>query len=162
FFIREVLIHLVEERKLYREGGRWRSNVTSVAELGIPEGVRQVITRRLSRLSETANRLLTSASAFEGAFRFDVAAAAARLDDAVAVEAVDEALAAQLLRGTGEVDFSDFTHALIRHTLYAELNPSRQVRLHRRIAESTAERCPDRPADVAYHFHRSAAMPGAE
>src|SRR5262249_58142207 len=77
FFIREVLIHLVEEGKLYREGGRWRSRVTSVGELGIPEGVRQVITRRLSRLSEVANRLLSAASAFEGACRLDVVARAA-------------------------------------------------------------------------------------
>src|SRR5262249_24908970 len=162
FFIREVLIHLVEERKLYREGGRWRSNVTSVAELGIPEGVRQVITRRLSRLSEAANKLLAAASVFEGAFGFDVAASASGLDEAVALDAVDEALAAQLLRAMGEVDAYDFTHALIRHTLYAELNPSRQVRLHRRIAEATAERRPDRATDIAYHYHRSAAMEGAE
>jgi class 3 adenylate cyclase len=162
FFIREVLIHLVEERKLYREGGRWRSDVTSVAELGIPEGVRQVITRRLARLSEVANRLLSAASAFEGACRFDVATRAAGIDEAAALDALDEALAAQLLRPTGEVDAYDFTHALIRHTLYAEMNPSRQVRLHRRIAEATQERCPDHAADIAYHFHRSAAMAGAD
>jgi hypothetical protein len=162
FFIREVLIHLVEEGKIYREGGRWTTRVASVAELGIPEGVRQVITRRLSRLSEAANKLLSAASAFEGAFRFDVAAGAAGLEEAAALDALDEALAAQLLRPTGDVDAYDFTHALIRHTLYAELNPSRQVRLHRRIAEATERLCPDRAADIAYHFHRSAAVPGAE
>src|SRR5215468_8897482 len=162
FFIREVLIHLVEEGKLYREGGRWTTRVGSVAELGIPEGVRQVITRRLSRLSEAANKLLSAASAFEGAFRFDVGATAANLDETVALDAVDEALGAQLLRATGEVDSYDFTHALIRHTLYTELNPSRQVRLHRKIAEATERFCPDRAADIAYHFHRSAAVPGAE
>ena len=162
FFIREVLIHLVEEGKIYREGGRWTSRVTSVAELGIPEGVRQVITRRLSRLSEVANRLLSVASAFEGASRFDVATRAADIDETAALDALDEALAAQLLRSTGEVDSYDFTHALIRHTLYAELNPSRQVRLHRRIAEAMEERRPERAADIAYHFHRSAAMSGAE
>src|SRR5262245_8867367 len=162
FFIREVLIHLVEEGKLYRERGRRTSRVPSVAELGIPEGVRQVITRRLSRLSEVANRLLSAASAFEGACRLDVVTRAAGIDEAAALDALDEALAAQLLRPTGEVDAYDFTHALIRHTLYAELNPSRQVRLHRRIAEAMAERSPDRAADIAYHYHRSAAMAGAE
>jgi predicted ATPase len=47
FFIREVLIHLVEERKLYREAGRWRSRVASVAELGIPEGAPGDRVRRL-------------------------------------------------------------------------------------------------------------------
>ena len=162
FFIREVLIHLVEDGKLFYEGGRWKSRVTSVAELGIPEGVRQVITRRLSRLSEVANRFLSAAAAFDGACRFDVVTRAAGIDEAAALDALDEALAAQLLRPTGEVDAYDFTHALIRHTLYAELNPSRQVRLHRRIAEATQERCPDRTADIAYHYHRSAAMSGAE
>ena len=50
FFIREVLAHLVEEGKLYREDGVWRNREGSIADLGIPEGVRQVITRRLSRL----------------------------------------------------------------------------------------------------------------
>src|SRR5262249_56332767 len=83
-------------------------------------------------------------------------------DESVALDAVDEALGAQLLRATGAVDSYDFTHALIRHTLYAELNPSRQVRLHRRIAEAMAEHTPDRAADIAYHYHRSAAMSGAE
>src|SRR5262249_56901129 len=82
--------------------------------------------------------------------------------EAVRLDGVEGALVAQLLRATGEVDFYDSPHALIRHTLYAELTPSRQVRLHRRIAEATQERRSDRPADIAYHYHRSAAMAGAE
>ncbi|MGH7895595.1 MAG: ATP-binding protein, partial [Candidatus Binatia bacterium] len=162
FFIREVLAHLVEEGKLYREGGRWKSGVARVEELGIPESVRQVVTRRLARLSEAANRLLSTASAFQGAFRFDLASMVMGLEEAIALDALDEALAAQLLRATGEADTYDFTHALIRHTLYAELNPSRQVRLHRRLAEAMERLCPDRAADIAYHFHRSAAVSGAE
>src|SRR5438046_2559383 len=50
FFVEEVLKHLVEEGKLYREGGQWVRDA-SVEELGIPEGVREVLGRRLSRLS---------------------------------------------------------------------------------------------------------------
>jgi class 3 adenylate cyclase/tetratricopeptide (TPR) repeat protein len=173
FFIREVLAHLVEEGKIYREKGQWTTNL-SIAEMGIPEGVRQVIGRRVSRLSEDANRLLTVASAFNGLFPFDIAASVAGLEETAALDAVDESLAVQLLKPGGEADTYDFTHALIRHTLYGELSPSRQVRLHRQIAEamersygdpSTASgrgRAADHAAEVAYQYHRSAALPGAE
>ncbi|HEY8172259.1 MAG TPA: AAA family ATPase [Dehalococcoidia bacterium] len=165
FFVREVLLHLVEEGKLYREDGEWRSTAQTIADLGIPEGVRQVITRRLSRLSDTTNRLLTAASAFNGGFRFDVVSAIAGIDDASALDALDDALDAQLVRAAG-ADAYDFTHALIRHTLYGEMNPSRQVRLHRQIAEAMerayADRANDHAAELAYQYHRSAAVPGAD
>jgi class 3 adenylate cyclase/tetratricopeptide (TPR) repeat protein len=165
FFVREVLLHLVEEGKLYRAEDRWRSDY-SIDAMGIPEGVRQVIGRRLSRLSDEANRLLSAASGFQGAFRFEVAAGAARLEEEAALDALDEALEAQLVRPTGEAEVYDFAHALIRHALYAELSPSRQVRLHRRIAEGLeriwGERAPDHAGEIARQWHRSAALPGAE
>jgi class 3 adenylate cyclase len=165
FFIREILLHLVEEGKLHRSEGRWTTDL-SIQQLGIPEGVRQVIGRRLSRVSEETNRLLLAACGSGGAFRLDVVSAVAGLDEAVALNALDEALEAQLLRPGGEVDIYDFTHALIRHTLYAELNPSRQVRLHRRLAEelerASGQQEEDCAAEIARQYQRSAALPGAE
>ena len=64
-------------------------------------------------------------------------------------------------------DRYQFTHALIRHTLWAGLNPSRQVRLHRAIAERIENRSghdpsPDEAIALGCHFHRSSALPGAE
>ncbi len=168
FFIREVLAHLVDEGKLYREDGQWKSSTTSIADLGIPEGVRQVITRRLSHLSADANKLMTAASAFNGGFNFLTLSLITGLTEAATLDAIDEALAAQLLRPTGQLDHYDFTHALIRHTLYSEMNPSRQVRLHRQIAEAYEQRNQDdaakarHAAEMAYQYHRSAAIPGAE
>jgi class 3 adenylate cyclase/tetratricopeptide (TPR) repeat protein len=165
FFIREILIHLAEEGKIYRQDGRWTANV-SIAEMGIPEGVRQVIGRRLSRLSENANRLLSVGSGFNGPFRVDLLADAAGLAEADALDAIDAALDAQLVQPAGSAESYDFTHALIRHTLYAELSPSRQVRLHRQIAEAMervyGDRAPAHAAELAYQYHRSASIPGAE
>ena len=166
FFIREILLHLVEEGRLQRgDDGRW-STRSGVAELGIPEGVRQVIGRRLSRLSPEANRLLAAASGFGGAFRFDVAAGAADLAEASALDALDSALEAQLVRPTSAPDTYEFTHALVRGTLYAEQNASRQVRLHRRLAEEMertfGERASEHAAEIAQQYARSAALPGAE
>src|SRR5207248_10194946 len=93
FFIREVVRHLFEEGKLGRvPDGRWA--MADPINLGIREGVREVIGRRLSRLSDDANRLLSAASTFEAAFRFDVVAAVAALPEAKARYALDQAQAA--------------------------------------------------------------------
>jgi predicted ATPase len=162
-FIREVLLHLVEEGKLLHDGQGWNSKF-SIEELGIPEGVRQVISNRMLRLSEEANRLLTVASAFNGAFSFDVAASAAQMDEDAALAAIDEALDAQLLRAGPNGETFDFTHAIIRHTLYTQLNPARRVRLHRKIAEEMerawGEQAAHHAAEVAFQFWRGAAASG--
>jgi len=164
-FLREVLLHLFEEGKLEREAGRFTSRF-SIEEMGIPEGVRQVIGRRLSRLSKEANQLLAAASGCAGAFRFEIAAAGADLEEQSALDALDEALEAQLVRTTSESEVYDFSHALIRHTLYSELNSSRRVRLHRRLAEEMERRyggkASEHALEIAQQWHRSAALPGAE
>src|SRR5208282_5903199 len=80
FFIREVLLHLMEEGKILRDGQGWTSQV-SIDALGIPEGVREVIGRRILRLSDQARSLLSVGAAFNGAFSFGVAAAVAGLDE---------------------------------------------------------------------------------
>ncbi|MGH8973953.1 MAG: ATP-binding protein, partial [Acidimicrobiia bacterium] len=138
FFIKEVLRHLLEEGRFVRgSDGRWTSD-RPVAELGIPEGVREVIDRRLARLSPDANKLLSAASVFEGEIHLGVAAAVAGLDEDVALDALDETLDAQLLQPAGGVDTYRFTHALIRHTLAGALSPSRRGRLHLRAADALA------------------------
>jgi class 3 adenylate cyclase/tetratricopeptide (TPR) repeat protein len=165
FFIREVLLHLMEEGKIFRDGRQWVKSL-NVQELKIPEGVREVVNRRIGRLSDDVRRLLTVGAAFNGAFSFDIAASVAELDEDSALTAVDEALAAQLLRSGANADNFDFTHALIRHTLYADLNSVRRVRLHRRIAEAMektwGERIREHAAEIAYHFWRGASASGGD
>ena len=150
---------------ILRRDGHWTATV-AIGEMGIPDSVRQVIARRLSRLSQEANRLLSVGSAFNGAFRFDIAARVAGLAEAQALDAVDEALGAQLLVPSGQADTCDFTHALVRHTLYEQLSPPRQARLHRQIAEGMEQAygalVEEHAAAVAEQYHRSKDLPGAE
>jgi tetratricopeptide (TPR) repeat protein len=164
-FIREVLLHLVEERKIWQGGQGWIAQL-NVEKLGIPDSVRQIVGRRLLRLSAQANRLLSVASAFNGEFSFVIAASVAELDEDSALRAIDEALDAQVLRFGSNSESFDFTHAVIRHTVYSELNPVRRVRLHRRIAEQMerawGERAAEHAAEVAYQFWRGAAASGTE
>ena len=165
FFIREVLLHLVEEGKLVRRDGQWTADVP-IAALGIPESVRQVIQRRLARLSASANRWLRAAAGFAASFRFDLASRVAGLDEPDALDALDEVLAAQLVQPAGDAESFDFAHALVRHTLYAELSPPRRVRLHRQIAETMEHaygvHARDYAGEIARHYQQSVSLPGAE
>jgi class 3 adenylate cyclase len=166
FFVREVLSHLIEEGKLYREEGRWRANVTSVSDLGIPEGVREVVGRRLTRLSEGCNEMLTLASAMTHGFDWPALVAISDQDDGTLLTHLEEALKAQVIRElSGERQGSyDFSHALIRQTLYGELSTPRRVLLHRRIAQALEGLYESDPephlAELAHHFFQAA--PGGD
>src|SRR5262249_50080184 len=118
FFIREIVQHLLEEGLLSKD--------RAPPELPVPEGVRQVVERRLARLSADANGLLRAAWVFDGPFRYDVGAAVAEVGAESAMAAIDETLATRLIEPTAHADTYDFTHALIRHTLYSAWNPSRR------------------------------------
>src|SRR5205085_8631518 len=61
-FIQEVLRYLVEEGHIRREGDRWQRAGDAPPEMHIPEGVRDVIGKRLSRLSAECNQVLAIAA----------------------------------------------------------------------------------------------------
>jgi DNA-binding SARP family transcriptional activator/tetratricopeptide (TPR) repeat protein len=160
FFIGEVLRHLVESGLARREEGRWVA-AAEIADVGLPEGVKDVITRRLSRLSEAANRALTVASVVGPAFSLPVLerVEVGENPDKM-LDALEEALRAGLISETGPSGYS-FSHALIRQTLYGELTSTRRVRLHRRIGEAI-EQAPgaDRQVEALAHHFAEAALDG--
>jgi DNA-binding SARP family transcriptional activator len=165
FFAREVLRHLLEADALQVDpDGALRADLQLEV---VPEGLRDVLARRRTRLSQDANRFLDAAAGFEGPFPFAVVAEVAELEDAAALAALDELLHAGLLEPDVAPERYQFGHALIRQAIYAELNPSRQVRLHRRLAhalEVARAASPARvaPGEVAAQYQRSAVLPGAE
>ena len=70
FFVGEVLRHLTETGGLVQDDGRWRASA-SFEQAGLPEGVREVIGRRLEVLPEATNAILGVASVLGR--EFDVA-----------------------------------------------------------------------------------------
>ena len=141
FFLGEVLRHLTETGALYERDGRWVSDL-SPDEAGIPEGIREVVGRRLSRLGDEVEGVLRSAAVIGYEFDVDLLADVLGSDVDDVLDALDTAQAANLVIEIG-VDRHRFAHALVRETLHGELSSSRRARQHRKVAEALEARHAD-------------------
>ena len=152
----------------------------------IPQGVREeIIGHRLARLSAACRRLVLLASGVGRGFSLVVLAMlwactgllgdgdepSAPVEEsrgysdagrARALAALDEAIRAGIIiRVAGALDEYGFSHAIVRDTIYEELNPAQRAQLHRRIGEAlerlhTVDR-DEHLAELAHHFLRAAA-----
>jgi len=160
FFIGEVLRHLTESGALVFRDGRWTSDL-SLGEVGIPEGIREVIGRRLSHLDDTTNDVLATAAAIGREFDLRVLGVVVEGGTEQALDAIGLAETAGLVEAVvGSPGRYRFAHALVRSTLYDELPTSRRLRLHRSIARALeAAGDPDeRLNELAWHFGEAAAL----
>jgi tetratricopeptide (TPR) repeat protein len=154
-FVAEVLRHFAESGAIVQRGDRWVA-VRTIAETDIPAAVRDVLLRRIGRLSGDANETLRRAAVIGRSFDLDTLAAIGHLHEEALLAALDEAIAARLVDETG-VDAYRFAHVLARAALYTSLSASRRVRLHRDVGVAIEAR---RPADVtvlAHHFTEAGA-----
>lgn len=130
FFIEEVLRHLVESGAIYRDGERWMSDLT-VDEMRIPESVKEVIGRRLDRLSDECNSILTIAAVIGREFDLDGLERASDLPVERLLDLLEEALEARVLVEVAHsIGRYSFSHNLIHEALYEQLTTTRRVRLH--------------------------------
>src|SRR5262249_25782346 len=90
FFIGEVLRHLSESGVLFQEGGRWTYRGT-VEGIGIPEGVREVIGRRLGRVSGGRSRMLALAAVIGRQFDVPLLAKLAEASEDAVLDALHQA-----------------------------------------------------------------------
>jgi len=147
FFAGEVLRHLRESGTIAQEDGRWRL-VGDVADLGLPQSVREVIGRRVERLGSDARTALSAAAVIGREFDLDLLLAVLELSEDRLLDLLDEAVAASLLQESSErAERFTFTHGLVEHTLYEDLGRARRARLHKRVAEALEEQCGDEPGE---------------
>jgi hypothetical protein len=160
FFVGEILRSLREEGAIIvGDDGTWRA-AGAVESLGIPESVREVVGRRLDRLPEAANEVLSAAAVVGRDFELDVLVLLVDRPEAELLDLLEEAVDARLVDETGVGRFR-FSHALVRATLYDEQRVTRRARLHLRVGEAIeqvhADDLDGHLGELAHHFERAAA-----
>jgi tetratricopeptide (TPR) repeat protein len=142
FFLIEALRHVDES------GGRWDAST-------LPQGVREAVSRRLSRLTPETNKALAAAAVVGSRFALELVE---RVVDQDLVDAFDEACKAGIIIEEPGGRYR-FNHALVRQSLLAELASVRRMRLHQRIA-ATLETQPGADdellAELAHHYYECA------
>ncbi len=152
-FVREIVQLLSSEGRLSERADprRW----------GIPEGVRQVIGRRLDRLSPEARRTISVGSVLGKDFTLEGLGRILGQPPGEVLESLRDGLGARVIvEVAGEPGRFRFSHSLVRETLYEYLGPAERVRLHRAAGESLEELYAADPephlAELAYHFFEAA------
>jgi len=133
----------------------------------IPAGVRETIGRRLLRLSDRCNELLCNA-AVHGR-QFTAREIAAAMDETVqhVLTDLEPAVQAGIIQSNVDISGSyQFTHALIRETIYEELPTAVRLRLHGRAGDALvslhAANLESALTRIAHHYNQSAALGNGE
>ena len=135
FLITELWRSLSESgsASLYDSGERL---ARALAELGSPEGVREVVSQRLARLSAPATKLLELAAVAGPEFGLDEIAQSG-LDDEERAAALEQAVAHGMIEEVPSSRLAyQFTHELVRRALYDRMPRLRRAELHLRVAEA--------------------------
>jgi DNA-binding SARP family transcriptional activator len=123
----------VETTRALQEG----SIIVSPSTLHVAERVRELIARRLERLSDRAYDLAEVAAVIGREFDFPLLERAAQLGELAAAKALEELVRRRALQGIGE-RFA-CTHERIQAVVYDQLLQPQRKLLHRRVGEAIEE-----------------------
>jgi DNA-binding CsgD family transcriptional regulator/tetratricopeptide (TPR) repeat protein len=129
----------------------------------IPAGVRETIGRRLSRLSDRCNELLCVAAVHGRHFAAREIAAAMNEDAQSVLTILEPAVQAGIAQSNPDAPGSyQFTHAVIRETIYEDLPTVERLRLHARIGDALvaihAGNVEPALTRIAHHYHQASAL----
>jgi DNA-binding SARP family transcriptional activator len=164
FLLTELWRALVDEEAVDSADGRLQLARAS-GELASPQGVRDVVRYRLSRLAPATTELLELAAVTGSTFELRLIEQA--LGNGSPVASLEEAL------GTGTIEELPgptvsyrFAHELVRRALYDRFSTLRRAELHLRVGEALElihDGAPDAVLpELAHHFAIAAPVAGAE
>jgi DNA-binding CsgD family transcriptional regulator/tetratricopeptide (TPR) repeat protein len=129
----------------------------------IPSGVRETIARRLIRLSTQCNELLCMAAVYGRHFTALEVAAALEEEIQRVLTGLEPAAHAGIVRSNPDHSGSyQFTHALIRDTIYEELPAVDRMRAHARAGDALvglhSAYLEEALSRIAHHYYESVAL----
>ena len=160
FFILETLRTLYQEGSLTRTAdGHWQTPWDAATvdyhEAALPAQVDALIRRRVAQLAPEERQVLNIAAAL--GVPFDLALLTQFMPDSGRrlLTATATLVQRRFLQETPTA--YQFEHDQIRHTVYAQMEPSQRRNLHRRAGEVLAQRQPNDHALLAHHFEQAGA-----
>ncbi|MGF6720879.1 DNA-binding CsgD family transcriptional regulator/tetratricopeptide (TPR) repeat protein [Paraburkholderia sp. GAS41] len=164
-FVAETTRLLIQEGVLGRRTHPSLAESCAVRGIHIPEGVKEVIGRRLNRLSPMTNLVLERAALIGRTF--DLRLLQRVLDEPAAngiQSTIEEALRSRIVEPEGRPGWFQFSHAVIRETLYDEIAIPARSGLHLDVAQAIeglyADEVDQHLPALAHHY--TCALPGAD
>jgi adenylate cyclase len=154
FFVVELFRHLREEGRLFDARNQWTRDL-HWDDIELPDTVRVVLERRLTRVSSATQNLLSAAAVLGHRFEPDLLEEVANVDSDTLIAALQEAEQARILIGpSGRRDITwRFAHQLTCHMLTAAIPQSRRQRLHVRVADAMTRLDHESPVHVSAIAH---------
>ncbi|MGH3118625.1 MAG: ATP-binding protein, partial [Gaiellales bacterium] len=155
-FMEEVLRALVERGDIeYREGS-WR-RTKEVADIVIPDTLRDAVLERFRTLPADAQNVLLHAAVIGQRFDFDLLSRVTGSNEPTIVSALRAAIDAQLVLESTDKEQPasySFRHALTRESVLLELLQPERRRMHVTVAEAMETRAGEdaHAEELAYHF----------
>ncbi len=157
FYIEEIAKGLMDEGVVSWRDGRWR--FAPVVEMGLPQGIRDTVLRRINRLTKETQTLLNQAAMLGPTFKFADLHEMSDLSKWDALESLDVALERQFISQTPSERMLRFNHVAIQEILYKNLSPLKRRVIHLEAGEALERRNLPEPKYVAealaYHFFQA-------
>jgi DNA-binding SARP family transcriptional activator/tetratricopeptide (TPR) repeat protein/TolB-like protein len=164
FYIVELVSALADEGTLaLTERGEWRLNARE-SRLPLPDSVRDVVSRRVARLTPPGCSALEAAAVLAIPFDRELLEEVGGLSPSTVDDAIEELLLHHLIRKTGNSGTFEFAHELVRHHVDRSVTAGRGEELSSRAISALKARAPGDPIiqiALANHRKRASAITAA-
>ncbi|MEW5936299.1 MAG: tetratricopeptide repeat protein, partial [Candidatus Thermoplasmatota archaeon] len=157
FFVEEVLRSLIEEGLIKTDTYVWDGGV-DLSTIRIPGTIKDVMTRRLSRMDESTRRVLMYASVIGTKFNFEVLSRVTEMDHETLLDSLDKLIGLGIIREDHSTpdEVYLFDHKQTATAMYEGLSKSRARLMHAKVERAMEEAYAGRTDDVVYSLARHA------
>ncbi len=147
FYVEEVAQGLMDDGLVVWHEGEW--HFPELADLRLPQSVRDAVLRRIEHLSQDTKNLLSQAAVLGQTFAFEALREMSSLTRWEVLEHLDAALERNLIQEVPGENMLRFRHTEIQYVLYESLGEIRRRMLHRRAGEALEVCAQPEPEQIA-------------
>jgi len=159
FFLEEILKSLIASGRISARSGTWSG--WDATDFALPGSIRDAVLTRIGALSPEARSVAELTAIIGARASYTLLASISGLNEAALLEALEQLCSHRILdeqAESGSVVY-DFSHPLVRQTLYNEFGLQRARVLHGAVAEAMERyyggRAIDHANELAFHFART-------